>query len=355
MTAASGALAAAAVLLASPAIAQDAAPGELQIFADWAIGCDNVKDCEAQALAAEGEEVPAFVTVSRRAGAGSQATIAIPFGGGRRPIALLVDGKRWPQPLRIEDDEVRFGAVATDILLPVLLKADRIELIDVQGIVIGRASLAGITAALKQADEVQGRAGTPTAIVSKGNRPAIDVPARVMPAPIAIPVATRTAPPDRLSTGSIARLRETNDCDVGPGAAPAQEGWFRIDERHSLLLLSCGNGGNNRSALPFIVTNAGRKKGLAADYARFDRPTGYAANHGQTLLLNPEWDKDAGTISSRVTDSASGDCGSSQRFAWDGQAFRLIEQRAMSACRGSLSWIRLWTAPTAAPNALTGR
>ena len=349
------AIAAALSLIAAPAAAQDAGPGEVQIFADWAIGCDNVKDCEAQALATQGEEVPAFITVSRRSGAGGQATIAIPFAADRRPFALLVDGKRWPQPLRIEDGAVRFGAVATDMLLPVLLKADRIELIDVQGIVVGRASLAGITAALRQADAVQGRTDTPTAIVGKGDRPAIEVPAREVPAPITIPVATRIAPPDRLSPRSVTKLREANACDIGPDAAAPQEGWFRIDERRSLLLLSCGSGANNRSALPFIITSAGRKKGLAADYARFDHPTGYTADHGQTLLLNPEWDKETGTIASRVLGSANGDCGSSQRFAWDGEAFRLIEQRAMSACRGSLQWIRVWTVPTAAPNALTGR
>ncbi|AHE54924.1 DUF1176 domain-containing protein [Sphingomonas sanxanigenens] len=349
------ALVAATSLIAPPAAAQDAVPGAVQVFADWAVGCDNVRDCEAQALATEGEEVPAFVTVSRRAGAGGQPTIAIPFAAGRRPIALLVDGKRWPQPLRIEDDQVRFGAVATDLLLPVLLKADRIELMDVQGIVVGRASLTGISAALKYTDEAQGRTGTPTAIVDKGDRPAIEVPRRAMPAPIAIPVATRTAPPDRLSAGSVRTLRETNACEAGPDAAPPEESWFRIDERHTLLLLSCGGGANNRSALPFIVTNGGRKKGLAADYARFDHPTGYTAEHGQTLLPNPEWDKDAGTITSRIVGSPSGDCGSSQRFAWDGEAFRLIEQRAMSTCRGSLQWIRVWTVPTAVPNALTGR
>ncbi|MGF7148986.1 hypothetical protein FHS96_002628 [Sphingomonas zeicaulis] len=349
------ALAAAISLIATPALAQDAKPGELQVFADWVVGCDNVRDCEAQALATEGEEVPAFVTVSRRAGAGGQATIAIPLVEERRPIALLVDGKRWPQPLRIENGAVRFGTVATDMLLPVLLKADRIELIDVQGIVVGRASLAGITAALRQSDAVQGRTGTPTAIVDKGDRPAIEVPARELPPPIAIPVATRIAPPDRLSPRSVTALREANACDIGADAATRQEDWFRIDERRSLLLLSCGGGANNRSALPFLVTSTGRKKGLAADYVRFDHPTGYAAEHGQTLLLNPEWDKDMGTITSRLAGSANGDCGTSQRFAWDGEAFRLIEQRAMSACRGSVQWIRVWAVPTAAPNTLIGR
>jgi hypothetical protein len=44
-----------------------------------------------------------------------------------------------------------------------------------------------------------------------------------------------------------------------------------------------------------------------------------------------------------------GDCGVSQRFAWDGTRLRLIEQAEMSECRGNPNFIRTWTARVERP------
>ena len=345
----------AAMLLPAPLPAQTIAPGELKLFRDWIVGCDNAKDCEAQALATDGEEEPVILSVTRRAGPGGQTGISIPVDGSRPPIAMLVDGKRLPLRLRIEDRAIRFGAIASDLLLPVLLKGDRLELIDAQGIVVGRASLAGMTAALLYADEQQGRTGTVTASLRKGSQPATDVPVRAAPPVIAIPTAARAAPPDRLSAASIETLRKDNDCDVDPESMGRGETWFRIDEKRTLLLLSCGAGAYNFSSAAFIVTNAGKRKGLEADYARFDLIYGPAARNRQPLLVNAGWDAADGILSTHAKGRGIGDCGSSERFAWDGERFRMIEQRVMSECRGSPDWIRIWTATTARPNMVTGR
>lgn len=344
--------AAAATLLPTALPAQTESAGELKLFRDWIVGCDNVKDCEAQALIAEGEEMPVILTVIRRAGPGGQTTISIPLESSRPPIAMLVDGKRLPQRLRVEDGTVRFGAIASDALLPLLLKGDQMELIDIQGIVVGRASLSGIAAALLYADEQQGRTGTVTASLRKGTQPATDVPARVAPPVIKIPTVTRTAPPDKLSAASIEALRKTNDCDVDPKSMGRREDWQRIDEKRSLLLLSCGAGAYNESSMAFVITSAGKRKGLDAAYAKFDHePT----DGSPVSLVNAGWDAAEGILSSHNKGRGIGDCGTSERYAWDGERFRMIDQRAMTECRGSLEWIRIWTATTARPNMVTGR
>lgn len=343
---------AAAMFLPTALPAQTAATGDLKLFRDWIVGCDNVKDCEAQALMVDGEEVPVIVTVTRRAGPGGQTGIIIPVDASRPPIAVLVDGKRLPQRLRIEDHAIRFGAIASDALLPVLLKGDQMELIDIQGIVVGRASLSGMAAALLYADEQQGRTGTVTASLRKGTQPATDVPPRVAPPVITIPTVTRTAPPDKLSPASIETLRKTNDCDVDRESMGRGEVWKRIDEKRSLLLLSCGAGAYNFASMAFVVTSEGKRKGLDAAYAKFDHQP---ANKGQPRLVNAGWDEAEGILSTHNKGRGIGDCGSSERYAWDGERFRMIEQRTMTECRGSPDWIRIWTATTARPNMATGR
>lgn len=60
------------------------------------------------------------------------------------------------------------------------------------------------------------------------------------------------------------------------------------------------------------------------------------------LLVNTHWAE--GELSTYAKGRGIGDCGTAERFAWDGEMFRLIERREMNQCRGSPHWITVWRA-----------
>lgn len=343
--------AAAAAVSGSAHAAEPQGPGELKPFRDWVAGCDNVKDCEAQALVPDGsEEKGVVISVARAAGPGSQASLSIALRDENRPIALVIDGKRLPYPLRVRDGEVSFGPIGTPALLPDLLKGGRLELIDARGVVIGVASLAGISAALRYVDEQQERGGTVTALIAKGTKPPTAVPARAAPPGIAVPAADRTVPADQLAPADLIKLRAQAGCERTDSAADG-ESWHRIDRQLTLLLLSCGAGAYNSASAAYLVNSSGGKRPrLAVRVAPFDGdPEGERSKDGAPLLTNAGWDAKAGELSSRYKGRGLGDCGASIRAVWDGARFRLIERRTMTECRGSANWIRVWVAEARKP------
>lgn len=349
-------LAAAAAAAAASSPATDApaanapAAAALASFRDWVAGCDNVKDCEAQALIPEGEEENGvIVAITRPAGPGTQASLTIPFAGNE-PVALVIDGKRMPQPLRVRDQQVVFGPIATPTVLPELLKGSRLQLIDVRGVVVGVASLAGISAALRYIDDQQGRGGTVTALVAKGAKPPTAVPGRAAPPVIARAATDRSAAPDKLGKAALAALRAASACELEDGRSEG-ESWIRLDTGKTLLLLSCGAGAYNFSSAIYLVESSGGKRPkLTARPAPFDVDPGeLVADGGATLLTNADWDAKEGLLSEHARSRGIGDCGTSAVYAWDGERFRLSERRQMDECRGSINWIRTWTAELGKP------
>jgi len=345
----------AAAAISSTAAASDIAdpipdvptPGAIKQFRDWAVGCDNVKDCEALALAQDGEDNGATLLVTRTAGPGSQPSIVIPFPGVVRAMALLIDGQRVPQTPRVSDGAIRFGPIASAALVPQMLKGTRLEVIDDQGLVVAVISLAGASAALTWIDDQQGRIGTQTALVRPGVKLPTAVPPRTPPPVVAVPKADRTAPPAKLAVKALAQLRTDSGCAL-EGNGHDRESWQRLDASHSLLLLSCGSGAYNETSAIYVITGSGGKKPkLTTAPARFDLPPPWSEDAHAPMLVNAGWDAKAGVLSSMSKGRGPGDCGSSEKYVWDGASFRMIEQRAMDECRGSTHWIRTWVADAA--------
>ena len=322
-------------------------PGAIRQFRDWAVGCDNVKDCEAQALTQDGADNAAILLVTRTAGPGSQPAIVIPFAGAVQPMALLIDGQRLPQVPRAQDGAIRFGPIASAALVPQLLKGTRLEVIDDKGLVVAVISLAGASAALTYVDDRQGRIGTQTALVRPGTKLPTAVPPRTPPPVVAVPKADRTAPANKLAAKALAQLRADSGCAL-EGNALDRESWQRLDTNHSLLLLSCGSGAYNHTSATYVIANSGGKKPkLTTAPAAFDLPPPWSEDAHAPMLVNAGWDAKGGVLSSYSKGRGPGDCGSSAKYVWDGATFRMIEQRAMDECRGSIHWIRTWVADAA--------
>jgi hypothetical protein len=136
-------------------------------------------------------------------------------------------------------------------------------------------------------------------------------------------------------------MRKAGQCDIamlpadmtGPETAALGDG-------RTLVLLPCSTGAYNLSSAMFVLDHG------KVTPARFDAPSGFAeAGAGVRSVVNGGWD--AGTLSSYAKGRGIGDCGTAQRFVWDGRAFRLSEEARMEECRGNPDFIPVWRATVA--------
>src|SRR5688500_5335727 len=160
-------------LLAAAAAA--AQPARLRTFADWTVGCDNGRACQAVGLKPETMPDGALtMRVRRGAAAGARPEILFVIDDGAS-VTLYADGRKLP---------VRFGAVEEGAkVLPAdvpaaiaaLRSARSLRIVDRRGAPVGTVSAVGASAALRHMDEQQHRIGTVTALVRRGAKPASSI------------------------------------------------------------------------------------------------------------------------------------------------------------------------------------
>ena len=78
--------------------------------------------------------------------------------------------------------------------------------------------------------------------------------------------------------------------------------------------------------------------------AAFDLDEPWWKDEGKPMLINAGWDQERGLLTSFSKGRGLGDCGTLSEYAWDGRAFRLVEQAEMGECRGSTDYITTWRA-----------
>jgi len=321
-------------------------PGPVKTFGAWAVACDNVHACEMTSLWPEytqpDEGSPydqLSVSVARAAG---------PAGGWT--VEIQLPGKSGTDPLQVSTEQgmIVRGVPRSDLLRFAGADAGKIVAAMAAGTdlrvgdetsVLGMVSLKGSSASLRFIDADQGRAGTVTAAVAKGPKPATAVPAAaalptigfVRPAgtPAAFPAAMRKALDKASECGAV--------YEGGTGDLPKPE-TFALGGGKTLVLLPCGNGAYNFSARPYILA-AGTKPVIAG----FDFRPGMEPE-GPPELVNASFDAKTGRLESAAKGRGLGDCGSSESYVCDGAMFRLVEQRAMPDCRGSVNWLTVWRA-----------
>jgi hypothetical protein len=326
-----------ALLLAALAVPK---PAELKTFQDWTVGCDNGAACHAVALMPE-DWPDDGLTMSVRRGpeAGAQPVLAFELGSDSNAASLSADGKRLAVRLVGADGETRIAAPDTAATIGILRSAGQLQLHSADGKPLGRVSLKGASAALLYMDEKQRRTGTATALVRPGTRPT-----RTLESPPPLPVVVARplprARPLELSAAAISALRKKHGCTIDEVGGPDEAEFAAIGPSETLLLLACGSGAYNVSHVPFIL----RRGQSAAELARFDVQPGWWAEEGKPMLINAAWEKESGLLVSYSKGRGLGDCGSTAQYAWDGRAFRLVEQADMEECRGSTDYITTWRA-----------
>ncbi len=167
--------AAAPLAAASPA----PIPGEVKIFRNWAVGCDNAGTCTMTALVPEEDggydKWGGPVSISRGAGNSDDIVItARPDMEDEKLVALdryqmLIDGKLVDTgAIRKEDYPIRIVGADAAKAINAIVSGSVLKFIAMDGTPISEISLAGSSAGLRYFDAIQKRDGTRSALVAKG-------------------------------------------------------------------------------------------------------------------------------------------------------------------------------------------
>ncbi len=327
-------------------------PGEVKVFKDWSVGCDNGGDCQAISLvddASRGfDDWGGPITVTRTAGADDVLKIrALLQVTGIGRYELVVDGKvivtgpmaEDDYPVEIMGEEAKKAATA-------IARGRKLEIRAPNGDSLTKISLSGSTAALRYIDQQQKRVRTSTALISKGRRTF-----RPEKKEVPVVVVDQWAPAKRIpATTEIVDLVENSPCkDERFGVVEDQI--FPLGQKdgryRALILMSCGSGAYNFSSAAYIGEIKGdEKEGASWAFrpATYDLQPAWGGEDRPPLLVNAHWEENRQILSSLAKGRGIGDCGNAESFVWDGEQFRLIEASGMQECRGAYKWITTWRA-----------
>jgi len=346
-------LLAASLMSAAP---EPFAVGDLRTSGDWTVGCDNDLVCHATSMPEE--QVAAGEDGPIGDGTLSIAVRSHPVPGTDPVIefALLAEGQRVPgdtvydvaidsAPLRIrltgEDALFRTEGVYARAFIAAAREGRKAGLVGRDGAEIASASLRGLSTALAFMDRQQYRTGTTGSLARPGH---VQWDYRVVPvfAPRApVKVAAKSArPPVMPGPETMARLKALDPCSrAASDAERALPVNYRLDARHSLLILGTGCGGYNPYRMLFVVDEAG-----VAEPARFWPYPGNPMTEGPDL---PDlvWDEDARRLRTFGRGRVLGDCGEVAHYVWDRGKFRLVHFSSIYPCRGSYDYITTYDWP----------
>jgi len=328
--------------VAAPAVQGGAHPPSVtREFRDWTAICDNTNHCVAFGSA---EENMGFVMVSLAPG--PQARPVVHMGGwgledGQGDVYAEIDGRRYAgknSKMDEEGDVIAFQTPSAQLLhdlgngsFMALRRGDEKM----------KVSLGGAAAAFLWIDERQGRLGTSTALIRRGDQPASGVPAapaapRVTLAPA---VAQNGLPQDDLSPAVLAHAR-VKEClaETRRGERfEAEVEVARLAADKLLWSVPCGEGAYNFSQAYFLTTADGN----APQPVAF--PT--AAGSEQTLV-NSRYDPKTRTLFAFAKGRGLGDCGHMGVWGWTGERFALLEEKSMPTCTAMPQdlWPSTWRA-----------
>lgn len=323
---------------ATPAVAtaaQTAPPAtfksETKEFREWTAVCDNVNNCAAFGPA---EDDNGFVMVEIAAGPAARASVQLAswtLGNGSGPFTASIDGQTYTghnTATELENSVLSIDR-ASDQLLRALSQGRDMRIHSGKESI--PVTLSGAAAAFLWIDERQGRLGTTTALIRKGDKPASEVPVAPEPPRLtAAPAIAQTKLPDAASLPkALASMSAVKDCrsefmpDSGENASVKRLG-------HDQLLweVPCGAGAYNISYAYFITRNDGSTP------RQVIFPT---ASSTEDTLVNSSYDPESRTMGAFGKGRGIGDCGRMGVWVWTGETFALKDEIAMFECMG-MSW-----------------
>lgn len=308
-----------AVSLIAPVHAADKNSAVQFEHKDWALQCDNTRACRAVGYQAEtGDSEPVSVLLTREAGPDTPVQVELQvFTEKANPASLrLKVGKLTLPPL--QGDTPQVPAPQVPRLIQELLRNE--EATVTAGKDVWTLSLAGASAVLLKMDEVQGRVGTPGALVRRGSRPESSVPG-----PLLAPLVKAVTPvPTRKTDAALAkpllaaldRSDVEGTCNGEDVLNPVKVQIFRLTERKVLLSVPCGMGAYNFSNLLWMAN---------------DRPP-----YKPEFLndVDGDFDPATGAVHSSMKGRGIGDCWWVREWQFDGKGFVRTREAGDSMCRG---------------------
>ncbi len=343
------------LLAATTAGAQQAAPslGEIKVFKDWSVGCDNVGNCQAVSLVANAasggfDDWGGPISITRAPGESDVLKIkAVIQTNDIDRYQMFVDGRLIDTGPLVQGD-YPLEIVGTDAtkVSRAIIDGYKLQITGPDGENLTSISLSGSKAALRYMDVTQKRAYTRTALVSKGRRTFRPLTNEMPVVPV-----KQWAPAKRIpATTEIVDLVENSVCkDERFGVVEDQiYPMGQKDDRYrALILMSCGSGAYNFSSTAYIGEIKGDEKDGASwafRPATYDLKPGWGEEDRPPLLVNARWDEERQILSSYAKGRGLGDCGRAESFIWNGEQFQLIEASGMQECRGAYEWITTWRA-----------
>ncbi|PJD07756.1 hypothetical protein B9Q20_07670 [Enterobacter mori] len=324
-----------------------AAPAQ-QSFSDWQVTCNNQNFCVARNT---GEHRGLVMTLSRSAGAKTDATLRIDLGGLSDPAVkepdiaprLLLDDvplKLSPQHWQLTPWHLKTDDAATiTAFLKNIQEGHALTLKGGKQVI----SLDGLKAALLFIDAQQKRVGSKTAWIKKGNSPPLSVP----PAPALKEVAVVNPTPTPLTHEELNDLLDygtwrmnNSQCSLDPNRREVRVTALTDDK--ALLIVSCEAGAYNTVDLAWQVS---RKKPFSARNIRLRLPFTPSSNSSEMELMNASFDEKTRELTTLALGRGIGDCGIQTRWRFDGQRFRLVRYAEEPSCdnwNGPDAWPTLW-------------
>jgi hypothetical protein len=310
-------------------------------FGDWVLVCDNVRTCVARYANEQADGNDGYLNLSRDAGpAGAvSVTVSYPVGGRLDLDGRSLDRYPWASVRRRKESPQAIikGAAALNFVHAV--RDGRKLAYNSDGSVV---SLDGFKAALSAMDEAQGRAGSQTALVEIGDKPASSVPpAPPLPVVHAAPNKADLANPKRFTEAVRSAWQDElkkRDCDLD---LAADDHVFAPDAGHVVVFLACNVGAYNTQGLMFIAPRT------ALDQARLlvlpaepGKPSaGVSAQDAGVYFWNsyaPDtgWKPKTATFLTRSKIRGRGDCGERSGWTFDGKAFQPTHYAKLDSCGG---------------------
>ena len=324
-----------------------AAPAQ-QSFSDWQVTCNNQNFCVARNT---GEHRGLVMTLSRSAGAKTDASLRIDLGGLSAPpvkepdiaprllldnVPLKLTSQHWQlAPWHLKTDDT--ATITT--FLKTIQEGQALTLRGGKQII----SLAGLKAALLFIDAQQKRVGSETAWIKKGDSPPLSVP----PAPALKKVAVVNPTPTPLTHNELNDLLDYgtwrmnhSQCSLDPNRREVRVTALTDDK--ALMIISCEAGAYNTVDLAWLVS---RKKPFSARSVRLRLPFTPSSQSSDMELMNASFDEKTRELTTLALGRGIGDCGIQTRWRFNGQRFRLVRYAEEPSCdnwNGPDAWPTLW-------------
>lgn len=293
------------------------------VYKDWAVACDNTRHCEAVAYQSEDSaSEPVVLWLSRDAGPNAPVRVQLDVNDSEDPRQLTLRlGSTTLKGLARGED---LSPTQTQQLLAHVLVGQKLTLAD--GGKRWEVSLAGSNAALLKMDDVQGRVGTPGALVRKGKKPeSVALPPLPVPKVRAAALPGTSKADEALLVPILKSVKERDCWDDMPDDNDPETSITRVSATQVLVMRECGRGAYQGGSGLWLANS---KPPYRAKRLELPMPGAETSDY----VMNASFED--GRLSSYAKGRGLNDCGADYAWVWTDKGFVLSDASTAPLCRG---------------------